>query len=267
MAHDITEIRTMIEIKHVSYTGLRRFKKSPKHYLHYLDSKKDPPTDAMLLGSAFHALVPNEKLLPKKERFDNKFVVSPSFDKRTKDGKTAFAEFESKIKDKSILSESAKQSAFAMAESVRFSAKQWIDGLQTAEQELRWVHESGIEVLSYLDGVGADYFTEHKSCQDAEPKLIQRKAWFDGWVHQTALYHEGLKRKLGVELPCFLIAVESSKPYACSVHKIPVEVLAKAYLEVNTWIYNFVDWAQTQENVGYEWNSWKGYYDYEYNIK
>lgn len=257
----------IIEIDHASNTGLKYFKRSPKHYLHYLESKKDPPSDFMLLGSAFHSLVPNEDILPEGERFANKFIVSPSFDKRTKEGKAAFVEFESKIEGKSILSESARQAAFAMAESVRFSAKQWIDGLQTAEQELRWKHESGIDVLSYIDGVGSDYFTEYKSCQDAEPKSLQRKAFWDGWIHQMALYHEGLRQKLGVELPCFLIAVESSKPYACSVHKVPVEVLKKAYTEVHFWITEFAEWVAEQKNSGYEYWTWKGYYDYEYNIK
>ena len=257
----------MIEIKHISWTALKHFKRSPKHYLEYLAQKQrikqglEKPTEAMILGSAFHCLV----LEP--EKFNEKFIVSPSFDRRTKDGKEAFATFEKESEGKEILMQPAFENAKNMAEATRFSAKKYIDGLQAVEQELRWQHESGISVLSYVDGIGGDYYVELKSCQDASPVNFQRKAFYDGYIHQVSLYGEGIRR-MTAPIPGFVIACESSRPYGVSINKVSEAMQEKYYREVHHFINEFAEWAEEQPAGDYQyWEQFNGYYNWSYDPK
>ena len=248
----------MIQIDHISWSGLRAFKKSPAHYLHYLESKKEAPTDAMKRGSAVHCFVlrPND--------FEKEYCVSPDFDLRKKDDKEKFKLFEEENKGKIVLKPGERSLIYNMGASILHEARTQLEGLQTTEQELRWKHSSGIEVLSYLDGVGGDFFVELKTVQDADPKVVKRNAWFDGHIHQMSLYHEGIYQKIGVRLPGFLISCEASKPYGVSIFRVSPEILEKVYREVHGWICEFAEWADTQEVESYQhWVTYKGYYEYE----
>ena len=151
-----------------------------------------------------------------------------------------------------------------MSESVRFSAKKQIDGLQTTEQELLWTHESGINVLSYLDGVGGDYFIELKSCRDAYPPAFQRQAFYDGYLHQVATYYMGLL-KLNIDIPCFIIACEKTPPYSVSINKVGTGILEELSHEGHYFISEFAEWLQEPTRGDYQhWVPYLGYYDWSY---
>ena len=248
----------MINIDHISWSGLREFKKSPAHYLAYLERKKEEPTDAMKRGSAVHCYV----LRP--DDFEKEYCVAPKLDLRTKNGKEDFGRFRNDNPGKIILSVGEHALVKGIGESIKYEARKYVEVLQTTEQELRWRHPSGIDVLSYLDGVGGDFFLELKTVQDADPKTVRRNAWFEGHIHQMSLYYSGLKEKASIDIPGFLISCEASKPYGCSIFRVDQSVLERVYREVNAWIYEFSEWADTQEAESYQhWVSFKGYYDFE----
>lgn len=257
------------EIKHASWTGIKEFKRSPKHFLEYLEVKRrrklglEKPTDAMLLGSVFHCLS-LEHRLPEGEKFNDKYVVAPSFNKRTNAGKEDFAKFEQDNKGKEVITGAMFQAATNMSEAVRFSAKKYIEGLEAAEFKLEWEHESGIEILSFLDGVGGDYFLELKSCQNASPVVFQRQAWWDGYVHQVALYGEGMNR-IKIVLPAVIVACESSPPYGVSINRISEEQIEEVYREVNFYINEFAEWLQDPTKADYQhWVPLLGYHEWNY---
>ena len=251
----------MIPIDHISWSGLKAFKKSPAHYLAYLDRKKEQPTDAMLRGTAVHCYV----LRP--DDFKKEYCVAPQCDLRTKVGKERWENFKKENEGIRALTIGEDALIRGMGESIRHEAKKYIDALQATEQELSWVHSSGIKVLSYLDGIGGDFFAELKTAQDADPKVVKRNAWFDGHIHQMSTYFEGIRQKLGVELPGFLITCEASKPYGVSIFRVDPKILEHVYREVNYWITEFAEWAETQEVESYQkWVAFKGYYDYEVNF-
>lgn len=248
----------MINIDHISWSGLKEFKKSPAHYLAYLERKKEEPTDAMKRGSAVHCYV------LRSDAFRTEYCVAPKVDLRTKAGKDKWLSFQNDNPGKIILSAGENALVTGIGESVKHNAREYVSKLQTAEQELRWKHPSGMTVLSYLDGVGGDFFLELKTVQDADPKTVRRNAWFEGHIHQMSLYWAGLKEKANVDIPGFLVSCEASKPYGCSIFRVDQSVLEKVYREVNAWIYEFAEWADTQEQESYQyWVSFKGYYDFE----
>ena len=65
----------------LSYSSLKEFAKSPRHYIEYINKPKFAPTDAMKLGSMVHCL------LLQSHDFDNQFLIAPEINKRTNAGK------------------------------------------------------------------------------------------------------------------------------------------------------------------------------------
>jgi len=87
----------MLEERPLSFSSLKEFAKSPKHYMDYISKPKTPPTDAMKLGSAVHCMI----LTP--ELFNDQFAVAPEINKRTNAGKEEWALFASQNEGKDIL--------------------------------------------------------------------------------------------------------------------------------------------------------------------
>jgi hypothetical protein len=85
----------------ISQSKLKDLKRSPRHFWakHVAaDRVPDIETDAMRFGKAVHTCLFEHQL------FINDYVVEPNVDKRTKDGKLAFAEFVANSVGKSIIS-------------------------------------------------------------------------------------------------------------------------------------------------------------------
>lgn len=250
-----------MKIEHASWSGLKHFAKSPKHYLNYLEEKGRDKTEPMLRGLLTHCLILEPKELNKK------FLIVDKFDRRSKDAKQKWADLQEEAKEtgRDLVFTDLVNMATALKNAVVDSpAKGWIQKLDATEVKTKWLHHSGINVLSYIDGVGPNFFLELKTCQDADPRTFPRKAFWDGYIHQVALYHQGLIEKFSTPLPCILVAVEAGKPYGVSVHKVSTAALGREYPYVNGLISEFADWAIEQENAGYEYKSYKGYFEYEY---
>jgi hypothetical protein len=87
---------------HISSSDIKNFMKSPKvyHYSKYEDTKKgDEDLRHLIIGSALH-----ESILEPHQFFEN-YVVSPKFDRRTKDGKIVYETFKNENKGKRMLYE------------------------------------------------------------------------------------------------------------------------------------------------------------------
>lgn len=85
----------------ISQSKLKDLKRSPKHFWakHVAsDRTLDAETEAMRFGKAVHTCLFEHQL------FINEYVVEPNVDKRTKDGKLAFAEFVANSAGKTIIS-------------------------------------------------------------------------------------------------------------------------------------------------------------------
>ena len=66
-----------MKIEHASWSGLKNFAKSPKHYLNYLEEKTEGKTDAMIRGILTHCLVLEPKELEKKFNLHVEMVYLP----------------------------------------------------------------------------------------------------------------------------------------------------------------------------------------------
>ena len=70
----------------ISKSRLARISVCPSYFKWHEDNPQKP-TDDMIEGSAFH------KIVLEPETFDKEFIVSPKFDRRTKEGKLAYNHF------------------------------------------------------------------------------------------------------------------------------------------------------------------------------
>ena len=73
----------------INYSSLKKFMVSPKHYKNWIETKdNEEPNDALRFGTAVHMMC----LQP--QHFSDRFIISPICDRRTKEGKQVWSEFQ-----------------------------------------------------------------------------------------------------------------------------------------------------------------------------
>lgn len=212
----------------LSHSAFNEFMKSPRHFIAYkLRQKKTTP--AMAFGSMCHCLV----LEPSE--FENRYIVSPKFDRRTKVGKEAFAEFASTAGDKLIVSESDYQNANYLRDCLykNESSAFVLERIKQTEVPIEWKYK-GLQWHGYIDGQGNGIKCDLKFMQDASPKKIERAIRFDGYGNQAVHYQRGSNKP---DDDYYLIACDRSG-------NITVCELTKGFLhicsqEIDTYIAHF----------------------------
>ena len=96
----------------LSYSSIKEFAKSPKHYISYLNKQKET-TPALQFGGLLHCM------LLEPQEFSNRYVVSPKFDMRKTADKEAYAEFQLKNEGKEVVSDSLHSEVYEIAEVVK----------------------------------------------------------------------------------------------------------------------------------------------------
>ncbi len=235
----------------ISKSGLDKIAISPAHYkAAYIDGERAAPTPAMITGTATHTAVLEPDL------FDQQFIVGISVDRRTKDGKAAWAEFEAKAAGRTIISAGDHDMIRRMADAVHaHPAARELLSVGKAERSAYWTdpHTGALCKCraDWLrdDGIVADL----KTSLSAAPGAFSRSCASLRYHVQNAYYLDGL-RLAGVAAEHFaFIAVEKAPPYAVAVY-----VLEPAAIELGRVAYrrNLDLYAQCTER-----NVWPGYGD------
>lgn len=198
----------------ISKSDLDLIAKSPMHYKLSKEAQREQ-TPAMLLGSVTH------KLVLEPDKFADEYMVAPEVDKRTKDGKAAWAEFVAEVTDKhTVIDKALYEQAQAVAEAVRshpVAAKL----LQGGRAELSYFWDNnGIECKCRPDYLREDIKTviDLKTTQCSAPEEFTKSAFNYRYHVQAAWYLDGLKA-CGVNVENFIfIAVETKPPYPVMVY-------------------------------------------------
>lgn len=185
----------------LSYSSLKEFAKSPRHYVDYLRKEKKP-TPAMAFGSLVHCLLlqPNE--------FDKQFFVMPSIDRRTTEGKKAYAEALVQSEGKEVISEEQYTEADNLVNKVVSESHiaNAIQGCNHFEKEWR-ADINGLPFRGFFDGEADDYILEIKTTNDASPKTIINDFYNRQYHIQAGLYtHISSK-------PIKYLIIETASPY------------------------------------------------------
>ena len=82
----------------ISSSDLKKMMKSMASFKYYKEHPEDSDSEALQFGRAYH------KLMLEPEDFDKEFIVFPKIDRRSKEGKEAYAGYLKKAEGKEILS-------------------------------------------------------------------------------------------------------------------------------------------------------------------
>ena len=200
----------------ISSSDLKRMMKSMATWKYYHDNPEDGDTEALQFGRAYH------KLMLEPDDFDNEFIVSPKFDRRTKDGKAAYEEFLKKAEGKEVISEETYQKLLEMQKALYDTpfVKLLIKGEH--EKSFFWTDEkSGIPCKCRPDSFGQikDQYVavDLKTTKDAETDHFMRDALKLGYDIQAVHYCEGLETVYKKPFKFIFIAQEKTAPYLVNV--------------------------------------------------
>lgn len=234
----------------VGHSGLVRIMRSPAHFRAWLEAPPEP-TQAMLLGTAFHTA------LLEPDRFSQTHVVAPKFDRRTKEGKAAAEAWEAENAGKTALTVDQMSAIEKMVASVHSHAgAASLLACGMAEMSAFWIdQETGIECKCrpdwfQVDG-GVQHIAEVKTCCDATYESFARSIAINGYDVQAALYVDGIQAVTRCKASFFFIAVEKEPPYAVAVYK-PSDELIEVGRAKYRGALEMLQWCLTND-------SWPGY--------
>lgn len=203
----------------LSYSALKAFRKSPKHYMLYLTQPR-VQTDAMLLGTVVECLT----LEP--DRFEKRFMVIPKLNLRTNDGK---AERErlmilAQKQNLTLIDEETKE----LAEKCRTAlmdhsvSRTIIEHKRHTQVKLAWNHKpTGIPMIGYVDFESkaweTDFIIDLKTTANADPdEFVKQAAKLDYHI-QAGAYLDGYPRCKFTFPQMAFVAVETDDPFNVSV--------------------------------------------------
>jgi exodeoxyribonuclease VIII len=213
----------------ISKSGLDQLRRSPLHYWNrYLNPDRliEPPTEAMVLGSALHARVLEPHL------FDDEYIVAPQgIDRRTKEGKLRWADFEAQAEGRTVLKaeDAARIEAMAAAVHQHPAARTILRLPGKCEQSYFWTDEAtGVACKCRPDwhSDNRKLIADVKTTDDASPRGFIRSVMKYRYHVQAAFYSQGI----GAEEFLF-IAVEKKPPFAVAVYATPPDLIERGAKE------------------------------------
>lgn len=243
----------------VGHSALVRMLRSPEHFLQYMENSLEP-SDSMTLGSALHAA------LLEPETFEERFTLSPKFDRRTKQGKEEAQAWEAANAGKIALRAEQLEAVVQMVRKVRlhqFAASLLDRGL--AERSLFFVDgPTGVECKVRPDFLSLDEnglvraIVDVKTANHAGIEEFSRASAVYGYDVQAAFYRDAISMALGYSVPFFFLVIENSAPYSVAMYKASDSMLEagrkryRAALEMLSWCRQTDCWPGYQTGEGYE---------------
>lgn len=175
-------------------------------------------------------------------------------DRRTKAGRDAWADFISKIGDRTIITVDEYEEAVAMRNVVHstLAAKRLFD-ITTPEVPLFWTDDiTGVECKCRCDLIGKGIVVDYKTCTDASTDAFTREALRYGYDLQAAMYSSGaIANGYGPDVEWYFIAQEKSPPYAVNVIRAGDTFLERGYWRMNDLLARYAECSRD--------DSWPGY--------
>lgn len=176
----------------------------------------EPQTPALIFGAMVH------KLLLEPETFESEFVIAPNVDRRTKDGKAAYAAFLEALNGRQEISAADYERAVQMVQAALATpfVKALLDGMH--EQAYFW-RDAATEELCKIRTDCVRYvgdtplIVDYKTSTDASLDGFTRSALRYGYDFQAGMYCEGVEMVTGVAPRFLFIVQEKEAPFAVNV--------------------------------------------------
>lgn len=242
----------------VSKSKLSNMSVNPAYYKWCLENPQ-PQTESMLFGSAVH------KLILEEDDFDNEFVVIPTFNRKTKDGKIAYDMFIEKAKqeNKSVITEEQYQTAKEMVEAVR--KNRYANFIFGGEKEQSFYFTDDITHIEckarpdcYVYKKGDNpriIITDYKTCMKADIRSIEKDVIAYSYDLQTYMYRLALSKEYGVPIENidFLFMFQEKKaPYLINLVQANEFVLQRGENLFREYINTLAYCIENDNFYGYE---------------
>jgi hypothetical protein len=237
----------------INQSKLKLFRKSPAHVREEI-LRPSPDRDARALGRYMHSAI----LEP--EVFEAEFIGAPKVDRRTKEGKATWAEFNAEHSDKTVL----KQEEFDACRI--YAEKCWEDETACELLKGKGINEGvGVwedpttEVLCKLrfdrltEYAGYPTIVELKTARsyDASPKGFARAIDKFDYHLQAAWYLDGLNEIAPMERRHVFLMVEKDPPYCVCCYELDLGSLELAREEYDAYLAVYKQCMETGVWPGY----------------
>jgi hypothetical protein len=213
---------------------------------HYRAGFQGEPTQPMRLGSFIHCgclevrkLMSRYVFMPDYSKFEENVTGNGerSFSKATKFVKTKEEAFRQLNADKEIIDEADYHKLLGIAQSLQDNAEV-VRLLKRGESEvsLAWVDDAtGLQCKARCDWlhIADDHavILDLKTTQDA--KRFPESMLKYGYHRQAALYQRGVQILTGKPATVYMLAVETTAPFACRVAPVDADAIAIGAAEVD----------------------------------
>jgi exodeoxyribonuclease VIII len=213
----------------ISKSGLDLIHRAPALY-RYRRANPTPQTPAMRWGTLVHTAI----LEP--ETMDERHIVAPAVDRRTKHGKEAWEEFQATAGDREVIT---AEESFAL-ESIRAMAHgdpvagPILAKIAHVERSIFWTDaDNQIECRCRPDAIlDNGYILDVKTTQDASADSFSRSIAQWRYHVQAAFYSDGYEQEFGEPPKGFaFLAIEKEPPYLCAVYLIDYKAVLRGRSE------------------------------------
>ncbi|MEY4403301.1 MAG: hypothetical protein RIR91_1336 [Verrucomicrobiota bacterium] len=229
-----------------SFSAIKQAMRSPAHLKAWLTAPPEQ-TPAMRLGTLTHLAVLQPDL------FGSTTAVAPIVDRRTKEGKSIWEQFQGQNAGKEIITNDEREQLSAMRDSVRIHpAASALLGEGTAEVSVfNQCIETGLPLKARMDWVRENAIVDLKTTEDASPAGFAKSVANYRYDLQAAHYRRMLKLQGRGDLPFMLIAVEKEAPFAVAVYRLDEGDLTLADMQMQQQLRAIASCC--------EFNSWPAY--------
>lgn len=218
----------------ISKHGLDLIHRAPALYDHERLSPPKEQTPAMRMGELVHLAV----LEPDLYRAEVG-TLPEGLDRRTKDGKAAFAELAAQHRHLVTPSESAD--ILGMAEAARAVAGSLLAGA-VVEESIHW-QRAGVACKSRIDGRNGATVFDLKTTTDAT--AFEREAWRYRYHVQAAFYLDAIRACGQIAEQFAFVVVEKTAPYLSTVFWVDDDVLDAGRLEYLRDLHTYQNCLET----------------------
>ena len=220
----------------ISHSKLETFRRRPalyyrKHILKVIEA--DAPSAAFRVGSAAHTMI------LERDQFASRYAIKPDgIDRRTKDGKEKWAEFEMANLGKTVIDKDEVAQLHQMADAVAANALA-AQLLSAGTPELSWRTEGAMPLQCRTDWFNADGCAlSNGRAYVADVKTVESLNVGDFGSFERSVFNFGYHRQAGFYLPLiseilakpvydfFFIAVEKVEPFGVAVYRLTDDAVA-----------------------------------------
>lgn len=232
-----------IDLTRLSQSSLKAFAKSPSHFIQYKTEEYEA-TPAQEFGSMVH------KYVLEHDQFDEAYILQPKFDRRTKQGKEDFANFQKEAKGKKTYTADqlvALEEIYAnvLAHPVAGNLLKLEGEVEKHLEVEHKVGEHNLTLHGYLDKYSHGRIIELKTGTDTSPERFQRDAynlkyhWQAGFYTHLASKHFNIAKH---QLEFFYITVDTKAPYNVTVYKADLEFVLRGLSEIFEVVERYTKW-------------------------